>query len=326
MSKLSGTSESGNQQAITPLRVLVVCTGNICRSPLAEYALRGQLDPAVFRIASAGTRAVPNGRVPQEQVQIAESLGITGISTHIARQVTAESIAQADLILTASRHRRRRVVRTVPSAVKYTFTIRELARVSQTITDEDLAFHMKNGNDPVRAGIAAANEIRGLAPRPSDPRDDDVVDPYGHEAAVYEESARQLMPAVRVIAQFLSHLAGTNLRQLSGTTGQGTHTPDPAHASTQPGRPVQLAQPAAQRLSTTQTSPISISQARPVATRWNGPLLHDPDARAHPQQHEPAQGQKAASPQETGAEQARSDTPADTPAATPRRRRGKHSQ
>ena len=39
-----------------PLKVLFVCTANICRSPMMEVLLRDQLDPERFEIASAGVR------------------------------------------------------------------------------------------------------------------------------------------------------------------------------------------------------------------------------------------------------------------------------
>ncbi len=69
------------------LNVLTVCTGNICRSPLAEYHLRNALNCRDFTISSAGTSAVQNGCVPDIQVAIAQRLGLADIVNHRARAI-----------------------------------------------------------------------------------------------------------------------------------------------------------------------------------------------------------------------------------------------
>src|SRR5689334_253658 len=89
-------------------RVLVVCTGNICRSPYMEYSLRAQFERAGLTdvsVASAGTRAVPSSGMAPLMAALLEDEGFdaSGFST---RQLTRSLIADADIVLTAERAHR----------------------------------------------------------------------------------------------------------------------------------------------------------------------------------------------------------------------------
>lgn len=81
--------------------ILVVCTGNICRSPMAEGLLKGRMPlDLVHRVtvSSAGTRAV-HGHPPSENAVEAMSLNGFYIDRHRARQLTRDMIKEADLIV-----------------------------------------------------------------------------------------------------------------------------------------------------------------------------------------------------------------------------------
>lgn len=77
-------------------KILIVCTGNICRSPTAEYILKGLL-PNLF-IVSAGVTAIPNRQVADEAIISAKKNNID-ISSHVARQLTPNMCEFSDLIL-----------------------------------------------------------------------------------------------------------------------------------------------------------------------------------------------------------------------------------
>lgn len=57
------------------IRILTVCTGNICRSPLAAELLASRLDPQNFIVESAGTSALVGEQMPDPAIEIATRLG-----------------------------------------------------------------------------------------------------------------------------------------------------------------------------------------------------------------------------------------------------------
>lgn len=185
-------------------RILTVCTGNICRSPLAEQLLREQLDGLDVSVSSAGTDALVGHAMDERAAAYARELGAAR-AAHAARQLTAGLVGESDLILVASREHRRSVVQLVPRAARFAFTLREFARLLDTINGDDRAEVAARPDARSRlttlVGIAAAN--RGVAELPADPADDDIVDPFRRDDAVYAASVQQLLPAVRSISPAL---------------------------------------------------------------------------------------------------------------------------
>jgi protein-tyrosine phosphatase len=87
--------------------ILVVCVGNICRSPMAEAllrnALRGQEE---ITVESAGLGALVGNPASDYAVELMDERGID-ISSHRAQQLTPDLVSKADLILVMeSGHRR----------------------------------------------------------------------------------------------------------------------------------------------------------------------------------------------------------------------------
>lgn len=79
--------------------ILIVCVGNICRSPMAEYLLRARLpDRSGKQIHSAGIGAVIGKPADAMALELLNEQGIDA-TAHRARQVTREMLASADLVL-----------------------------------------------------------------------------------------------------------------------------------------------------------------------------------------------------------------------------------
>jgi len=91
--------------------VLLVCTGNICRSPLAEAMLRRELGArgaADITVLSAGTGAW-DGAPASEGAYLVGLEHALDLSSHRARLLTRDLVQEADLVLTMARHHRARV-------------------------------------------------------------------------------------------------------------------------------------------------------------------------------------------------------------------------
>lgn len=86
--------------------VLMVCTGNICRSPMAEYMLRATWDNPKARIGSAGIGALVDHPADDHAIAVMAEHGID-LSPHRARQLSQNLVAEHDLILTMEDHHAR---------------------------------------------------------------------------------------------------------------------------------------------------------------------------------------------------------------------------
>lgn len=80
-------------------RVLFVCLGNVCRSPMAEYLLRHKLGPdSLVQVESAGINPPAGAPIHRTSAELLQAQGIDAAG-HRARQLTPELLLQADLIL-----------------------------------------------------------------------------------------------------------------------------------------------------------------------------------------------------------------------------------
>lgn len=87
-------------------KVLIVCMGNICRSPTAEAVLRSKAQQRGLRLEvdSAGTLDYHQGEAPDPRAQQAAQARGYSMAGITARQVTQKDFAYFDLILAADRH------------------------------------------------------------------------------------------------------------------------------------------------------------------------------------------------------------------------------
>ncbi len=190
--------------AAAPFQVLVVCTGNVSRSPYAERLLRSAFaDLAVqtgqpewaghVDVASAGVAAMIGAPMDPPMAALLAERGVDPAG-HAARAIDRELVEAADLVLTATREHRRDVVRLLPRASRRVFALPEFLRLledAETVGALDVRDSVTSA-EILRAATAAAADRRGFVEPPEDPADDDVDDPYRRSAATYARVAAQL--------------------------------------------------------------------------------------------------------------------------------------
>lgn len=162
--------------------ILVVCTGNICRSPMAEGFLRSLLasrGAGHIDVSSVGTSGWDGSPATHEAVEAALERGVD-ISGHRARRLDPSHVLSADLVVGMTTAHRDRAVQMVPEAHGRSFTMKELVRLLEALPPGE-------GAD-VTGLVAAAAALRdeGFA---GNPHDEDVSDPIGMSLAVYRAVA-----------------------------------------------------------------------------------------------------------------------------------------
>jgi protein-tyrosine phosphatase len=115
-----------------PFTILLVCTGNICRSALAQQLGRAYLDQSLgedaglIRLVSAGTQAVVGSDMHPLSALVLRGYGVEA-GEFRAQQLRDRHATQAGPILTMTRGHRRDVLHLAPRHLARTFTLREAA-------------------------------------------------------------------------------------------------------------------------------------------------------------------------------------------------------
>jgi protein-tyrosine phosphatase len=198
-----------------PFTILVVCTGNICRSPVAERLLRAQSEALGLPVVvhSAGTQSMVGHDMTPEAAHLAQHYGADPVDHH-SKQLTEQQIADADLVLTATREHRSKVVSLHPRAARYTYTLNQFARLLPAAV-ESLATSPVQPSTPVepvetpqpdlatqlRNLVAEVTTTRGFSPPPPHPDDDDIEDPYRQSTEVYARVGTVINATVTAITE-----------------------------------------------------------------------------------------------------------------------------
>ncbi|WP_406282709.1 low molecular weight phosphatase family protein [Embleya sp. NBC_00896] len=195
-------------------RILFVCTGSICRSPIAERLARLGLerrlaaDDAVrLSVESAGTWGHEGAPMEPHAAEVLLEYGADPGDFH-GRELLDEHVAEADLVLTATLDHRAHVVSMGHASGLRTFTLKEFTRLVAVLErapypERDL---VQRGRSLVRAAAA----LRGRLAAP-DPEWDEVADPYGAPLSVFRATASDIGSALDPV--------------LTALTGHPAHTP-----------------------------------------------------------------------------------------------------
>ena len=179
---------------ISGAEVLVICTANICRSPMAAALLTCRLaglglDATVRSAGMLGEGAPP----PPEVITAMAGFGLD-VSAHRSRTVTTEDLERADLTLAMARENLRHAVVTAPVIWPRAFTLRELVRRGGGIG-------ARSPGESLAGWLARAHDGRERAALLGDGAQDDVADPIGGPQRGYTETAS-------VLSELVDRLAG----------------------------------------------------------------------------------------------------------------------
>jgi protein-tyrosine phosphatase len=172
---------------LSPRRMLVVCTANLCRSPVAEALLARRLAEVVdidgreWIVSSAGTGGY-GGPADPDTAAAAATLGLE-MKWRAPHQLTKADLDAADLVVTMSREHLQFIVVSDPSAWSRTFTLRELVR--RTVHGVQPRSGFDEWLNEIGSGRTASDMLK-----PS--RDDDVTDPYRQGRAANIAMVNQL--------------------------------------------------------------------------------------------------------------------------------------
>src|SRR4051812_130370 len=159
--------------------VLFVCTGNVCRSPMAEglfkHAVRGR---GTYRVLSAGVGAVDGQPASDHAVRALREIGID-ISLHRSRHLTSDVVAQADYIFGMTHSHVDAIMILYPQAAEKTFLLREF--------DETL-----------------------------DTYENDICDPIGGSLDTYRACRDQIEQGIVSMMKFIDQTTSTGSSQSSG--------------------------------------------------------------------------------------------------------------
>jgi protein-tyrosine-phosphatase len=175
----------GTARNIPAIEILLLCTGNTCRSPMAAALLGRRLDAAGVKAGVSSAGLLFDGKPATDHgLKVMAHRGLD-TSGHRSRRLRPDLVAGADIVIGMARVHVREAVALVPDALGRAFTLKEIVRRGEE----------RGGRAPgesVEAWLARLQAGRRVTDLLGDSDADDVADPIGGPLRAYERTAEEL--------------------------------------------------------------------------------------------------------------------------------------
>ncbi|MNW39761.1 Low molecular weight protein-tyrosine-phosphatase YwlE [compost metagenome] len=181
------------------MRILFVCTGNTCRSPMAEGMLRKLAQERGLRVEvrSAGVAALEGTSMSLLAEAVLKDQGIKDNIT--STPLGGELVSWADLILTLTESHKRQVIYSFPQTADKVYSLKEYVEDNESVLADqeelqqliaDVELDRALGNPQNEAKIRRINEIARRLPIY------DISDPFGGSREIYDRTATEIREAL----------------------------------------------------------------------------------------------------------------------------------
>lgn len=199
-------------------RILVVCTANVCRSPLGERVIAARLADAAHDglieehlvvVRSAGVDAEPGDPMCPQSAAVVHMAP----QEHRAQRLEPAMLEDANLILTADRSHRGECARMLPSCRPRLFTIVQAAALAEVVATALEAGELPDGAPPLPHGAdqrlswlvgeldAARGSMAGMPEGYEDIEDDHGAHDHAATLVQVREAAERLATAIVAVTQ-----------------------------------------------------------------------------------------------------------------------------